>query len=88
MGAEMNPLRAVVAVATMGTSEVIIHGAQAVGKVVPFPTTCCGCPTVYHEKLAFSENIYHCRNCNGHCGHIGTVAWRFCHVCGKDVKFF
>ena len=66
MGAEMNPLRAFVAVATVGTSEAIIEGAQLVGKVVPFPTTCCGCP----------------------CGHIGTVGWRFCHVCGEDVKFF
>ena len=88
MGAEMNPARAFVAVATFGTSEAIIHGAQLVGKVVPIPTTCCGCPSVYHRQLIGSGNIYHCTNCGGHCGHIGTIGWRFCQVCGKDVKFY
>ena len=82
----MNPLRTFAAVATLGTSEAIIGGAQMVSKVVPLPTSCCGCPTVYHVKI--SKNIYHCRNCNGHCGHIGTITWGFCHICGKDVKFF
>ena len=86
MGNDVNPLRAFAAVATMGTSEAIIGGAQLVSKVVPLPTTCCGCPTVYHEQI--SENIYHCRKCNGHCGHIGTIAWRYCFICGKDVKFY
>ena len=85
MGNEINPIRAVAAVATLGTSEVIIESAQLVGKVVPIPTTCCGCPSIYHRQI--SRNIYHCTNCGGHCGHIGTIAWRFCHICGKDVKF-
>ena len=49
MGAEMNPIRAVADVATFGTSEAIIQGAQLVGKVVPIPTTCCDCPSVYHN---------------------------------------
>ena len=88
MGNDVNPLRAFAAVATMGTSEAIIGGAQLVSKVVPLPTTCCGCPTVHHVQLPFSENIYHCRKCNGHCGHIGTIAWRYCFICGKDVKFY
>lgn len=88
MGAEMNPIRAVAAVATLGTSEAIIEGAQIVGKIVPIPTTCCGCPTIYHRQLICSGNIYHCTNCGGHCGHIGTIAWRFCQICGKNVKFY
>ena len=88
MGGEINPFRIVLAVATAGTSEAIIHTAQGVGKVIPFPTTCCGCETVYHTKLVGSGNIYHCKGCNSHCGHIGTVAWRYCQICGKDVKFY
>ena len=43
MGAEMNPARAILAVSTAGTSEAIIRGAKLAGKVIPFPTTCCGC---------------------------------------------
>ncbi len=45
MGVEANPARIILAVATAGTSEAIIHTAQGVGKIVPFPTTCCGCGT-------------------------------------------
>lgn len=87
MGVEANPARIILAVATAGTSEAIIHTAQGVGKIVPFPTTCCGCGTNYHRKLIGSENIYHCTNCDSHCGHIATVGWRWCQVCGEDVKF-
>ena len=86
MGAEMNPARAFLAVCTAGTSEVVIEGAKHVGKVIPFPTTCCGCASVYHREI--SSNMYHCTNCGSHCGHVGTVCWRYCFICGKDVKFF
>ncbi len=88
MGVEANPARIILAVATAGTSEAIIHTAQGVGKIVPFPTTCCGCGTMYHRKLIGSENIYHCTKCDSHCGHIATVGWRWCQVCGEDVKFY
>ena len=88
MGIEANPARIFLAVATAGASEAIIHTAQGVGKIVPFPTTCCGCGTNYHRKLIGSENIYHCTNCDSHCGHIATVGWRWCQVCGEDVKFY
>ena len=72
MGPDINPMRAVLCVAT-----------------VPFPTTCCGCPTNCHiQLLGKDNNIYHCIKCGSHCGHIGTIAWKFCHVCGKDVKFY
>ena len=43
MGAEMNPARAILAACTVGTSEAVIEGAKLAGKVIPFPTTCCGC---------------------------------------------
>jgi hypothetical protein len=79
----MNPFRIFAAVATLGASEAIIGGAEIVSKVVPLPTTCCGCPTIYHEKI--SGNIYHCRNCKGHCGHIGIIARGYCYICGKEV---
>ncbi len=88
MGVEANPFRIVLAVATAGTSEAIIHTAQGVGKILPIPTTCCGCGTMYHTRLIGSDNIYHCERCEGHCGHIGTVAWRWCQICEKDVKFY
>lgn len=88
MGVEANPGRIILGVLTAGTSEAIIHTAQGVGKIVPFPTTCCGCGTNYHRKLIGSENIYHCTNCDSHCGHIATVGWRWCQVCGEDVKFY
>lgn len=88
MGVDVNPARIILAVATAGTSEAIIHTAQGVGKIVPFPTTCCGCGTNYHRKLIGSENIYHCTKCDSHCGHIGTVGWRWCQVCREDVKFY
>ena len=85
MGAEMNPARAILAVCTAGTSEAIIGGAKLAAKVIPFPTTCCGCISIYHTEI--SDNMYHCRNCGSHCGHVGTVCWRYCDVCGKQVKF-
>lgn len=89
MGPDINPMRAVLCVATAGISEGVIHTAQAVGRVVPFPSTCCGCPTNCHiQLLGGGNNIYHCIKCGSHCGHIGTIAWKFCHVCGKDVKFY
>ena len=88
MGGEINPFRIVLAVATAGTSEAIIHTAQGVGKIVPFPTTCCGCGTNDHKSLIGSDNLYHCKGCNSHCGHIGTVAWRWCQICEKSVKFY
>jgi len=88
MGGEINPFRVVLAVATAGTSEAIIHTAQGVGKIVPFPTTCCGCGSNDHKSLIGSDNLYHCKGCNSHCGHIGTVAWRWCQICGKSVKFY
>ena len=87
-GIEANPLRIIAGVTTLGASESIIQTAQVAGKILPIPTTCCGCRTVFHRKLIGSENIYHCPRCDRHCGHIGTVAWRFCHICGKDVKFY
>ena len=87
-GIEANPLRIIAGVTTLGASESIIQTAQVAGKILPIPTTCCGCRTVFHRKLIGSENIYHCTRCDRHCGHIGTVAWRFCHICGKDVKFY
>lgn len=87
-GIEANPLRIIAGVTTLGASESIIQTAQVAGKILPIPTTCCGCQTVFHRKLIGSENIYHCTRCNRHCGHIGTIAWRFCHICGKDVKFY
>ena len=88
MGVEANPLRIIASVVTAGTSEVIIHTAQGAGRILPIPTTCCGCGTNNHVGLIGSGNIYHCKECGSHCGHIGTVAWRFCQVCGKDVKFY
>ena len=87
-GIEANPLRIIAGVTTLGASESIIQTAQVAGQILPIPTTCCGCRTVFHRKLIGSENIYHCTRCDRHCGHIGTVAWRFCHICGKDVKFY
>ena len=88
MGGEINPFRVVLAVATAGTSEAIIHTAQGVGKVLPIPTTCCGCGTNYHKRLIGSNNLYHCERCDSHCGHIGTVAWRWCQICEKSVEFY
>ena len=61
---------------------------QELGKIIPFPTTCCGCGTNAHTRLIGSGNLYHCKNCDGHCGHIATVAWRWCQICRKDVKFY
>ena len=86
MGNEINPLRAVAAVATLGASEVAIVGAQFVGSFVPVPSTCCGCLSIYHRQI--SRNIYHCSNCGGHCGHIMTIASIFCPICGKNVNFY
>ena len=88
MGVEANPGRIILGVLTAGTSEAIIHTAQGVGKIVPFPTTCCGCGTNDHKSLIGSDNLYHCKGCNSHCGHIGTVAWRWCQICEKSVKFY
>ena len=87
MGGEINPFRVVLAVATAGASEAIIHTAQGVGKIFPIPTTCCGCGTNDHISLIGSDNLYHCKGCNSHCGHIGTVAWRYCQICEKMVEF-
>ena len=87
-GIEANPLRIIAGVVTLGTSEAIIQTAQVAGKILPIPTTCCGCPTVFHRELIGSGNVYHCTRCDRHCGHIGTIAWRYCHICDKDIKFY
>ena len=84
MGSDFNPARAVLAVATMGTSEVAIHTAQAFGKVLPLPTTCCGCPT--NDHVSISNNCYHCKGCGSHCGHIGTIGG-YCFLCEKALSF-
>ena len=83
MGADMTPGRAFLAMATLGTSEAVIKTAQKVGKVIPFPTTCCGCASIHHRQI--SDNCYHCTNCGSHCGHIGTIG--FCFICGKALTF-
>ena len=87
-GIEANPLRIIAGVTTLGASESIIQTAQVAGKILPIPTSCCGCPTVFHRELIGSGNVYHCTRCDRHCGHIGTIAWRYCHICRKDVKFY
>ena len=83
MDADINPARAFLAVVTAGTSEVVIQTAQTVGKVVPLPTTCCGCASIYHRSI--SNNCYHCTNCGSHCGHIGTLG--YCFICKKSLRF-
>ena len=69
MGGEFNPVRAVFAFTTFGT---------------PFPTTCCGCSTTYHEEIG--RNLYHCVKCGHHCGHNYTITDKTCYICGKKIQ--
>ena len=84
MGGEFNPVRAVFAVTTLGASEAVIEGAKFVGKALPFPTTCCGCPTTYHKEIG--RNLYHCVKCGHHCGHYYTITDKTCYICGKKIQ--
>ena len=83
MGADMNPGRVILAGLTLGTSEAVIHTAQAVSSVVPLPTTCCGCASIYHRSI--SNNCYHCEKCGSHCSHIGTIGDCYCFICKKSI---